>query len=188
MASNHPDIENRLSYFEQLFRRHYSFLLNYACKFVLHKSVAEDILQEIFMSMWINRETIDFDTRDIRPYLVRAVRNRCLKYIQAANQLVSIDSLNVDFLICKEALEQTDESVSVKDLENEIKKGINSLPPKCKEVFIYSRFHNMKNKEIALMLDISEKTVEKHIGRALVLLRKYLIDGGLLGLLCICKL
>lgn len=174
---------NELLIFEEMFHQHYSSLVNYACKYVLRKSAAEDILQEVFMSMWINKETIDFETKSIEPYLYRAVRNRCLNYLQSLKDSIPLHGEDIDFLIQKEVFETPDESLSLKDLERELQKCIELLPPQCKKVFVYSRHDQLKNKEIALMLDISEKTVEKHITKALTQIRQHLAELNLLSVL-----
>lgn len=176
-------MKNELSVFEEMFNEHYSSLINYACKYVLRKSIAEDILQEVFMSMWIKKETIDFETRIIGPYLYKAVRNRCLNYLQSVKDTISLHGEDVDFLIQKEVFETPHELLSLKDLERELQQCIESLPPQCKKVFVYSRHHHLKNKEIALMLNISEKTVEKHITKALIQIRQHLTELNLLSVL-----
>lgn len=170
--------------FEDLFHTYYLSLINYACKFVLDKSIAEDILQEVFISMWINRENIDFKTRNIEPYLYKAIRNRSINYIQSEKDSVSLNHEDVDSLIRKEMLSyNSHDALSFKDLEQEIQNSVENLPPQCKKVFIYSRYHHLKNKEIALMLGIHEKTVEKHITKALAEIRLHLIEKNLLSLL-----
>lgn len=174
---------DKLLIFEEIFHRHYSSLINYACKYVLRKSVAEDVLQEVFMSMWINKEIIDFETKNIEPYLYKAVRNRCLNYLKFVKTHTPLDEKDIDFLIQREVFVTPDESLSLEDLERELQQCIESLTPQCKKVFIYSRYHNLKNREIAIMLDISEKAVEKHITKALTEIRGDLIKKNLLPLL-----
>lgn len=135
------------------------------------------------MSMWINKEIIDFETKNIEPYLYKAVRNRCLNYLKFVKTHTPLDEKDIDFLIQREVFVTPDESLSLEDLERELQQCIESLTPQCKKVFIYSRYHNLKNREIAIMLDISEKAVEKHITKALTEIRGDLIKKNLLPLL-----
>ncbi len=172
-----------LPIFEEMFYQHYSSLIDYACKYVIRKSIAEDILQEVFMSMWVNKETIDFETKSIEPYLYRAVRNRCLNYLQSVKDTIPLHGEDVDFLIQHAVFETPHESLSLQDLERELQRCVESLSPQCRKVFEYSRYHNLKNKEIAIVLGISEKAVEKHITKALTQIRLHLIELNLLSLL-----
>lgn len=165
--------------FEKIFYEYYCPLVSYACKYVFRKSIAEDILQDIFIQIWLDRGKIDFETRSISPYLYRAVHNRCINYLQSIKEEPQAE--DIDVLIQKEVFEMPDNSLSVKDLERELQQSIMSLPPQCKKVFIYSRHYNFKNKDIAFMLGISEKAVEKHITKALSIIREHLIDLDLLS-------
>lgn len=180
---NNQKTANELLTFEEIFYEYYHQLVNYAYKYTLKRSVAEDILQDIFMQMWINKENIDFETKSIKPYLYKAVRNRCINHLQSIKEMMPLQTENIDLLIQKEVFEMPDELLSIEDLERELRQSIMSLPPKCRQIFIYSRYHNLKNKEISLMLGITEKAVEKHITKALFLIRKHLIDLNLLSAL-----
>jgi len=172
-----------LSECEEIFRIYYLSLINYACKFVLRKTIAEDIVQEMFMTIWMNRESIHINRETIKPYLYKAVRNRCLNYISLLKNTLSLDEEGIDFLIQKEVFEMPDENLSLEDVERELRYCIESLPPQCRKVFVYSRHHKLKNSEIAAILEISEKAVEKHITKALKIIREGLQKKGLLSYL-----
>lgn len=173
-----------LLHIEELFKANYKLLINYACKYVFNKSVADDIIQDVFMSVWVNRANIDFETTNIKSYLYKAVRNRCLNHIQSVKSSIALNIEDVDFLIQKEIFSGNPyDDLLLNDLEHEIWNSVNSLPPQCKKIFIYSRMHHLKNKEIASMLSISEKAVEKQITKALHEIREHLIKVNLLSVL-----
>lgn len=177
-------ITKDLSLIEELFKTHYKSLINYACKYVFNKSVADDVIQDVFMSVWINRENIDFETKYIKSYLFKAVRSRCLNYIQSVKDSLSLNIDDVSFIIQKEIFSgRAYDNLLLEDLEREIANSIDSLPPQCKKIFIHSRVDHLKNKEIAGMLGISEKAVEKQITKALSEIRKHLIKVNLLSAL-----
>lgn len=173
-----------LELFKELFQIHHQHLINFACKYVRNKQVAEDILQDVFMSMWINKDNIDFEHQQIKPYLYKSVYNRCINYIKSLKESLPINPDDIDYLIQREIVEEKEfDFLFLQDLEKEINYSISLLPPQCKKVFTYSRKNLLKNKEIAELLGISEKAVEKHITRALLEIRKHLIKMNLLSAL-----
>ena len=92
----------------------------------------------------------------------------------------------MDFLIqCEVVSEKPFEMLLLKDLEKELSVSIDALPPQSKKVFIYSRKHGLKNREIAELLNISEKAVEKHMTKALKKIRDHLKELDLLSVLYI---
>jgi len=177
-------INKDLLLIEELFKSHYKPLINYACKYVFNKSAADDVIQDVFMSVWINRANIDFETGNIKSYLYKAVRSRCLNYIQSVKDSMALNIDDVGFMIQKEIFsDKPSDGLLLDDLEREIERSIESLPPQCKKIFLYSRVNHLKNKEIASMLDISEKAVEKQITKALSEIRKHLAKLNLLSTL-----
>jgi len=176
--------KDELHIFEELFQKHYSSLLQYACKFILNKSIAEDILQEVFISVWINKKNIDFESESIKSYLFTSVRNKSLNYIESIKKALPFDKYDIDYLIQKEIFSyDPDDNLAFEELETEIKKCVDTLSPQCKKIFTYSRYKNLKNKEIAILLGITEKAVERQITKALTEIRKHLIKLNLLSLL-----
>lgn len=164
--------------FEKLFQAYYSNLIGYACKYTFSQSAAEDILQDVFMSMWMNKDNIDFSRGDIKPYLYRAVHNRCINYVKSIKATLPLNNSNIDFLIQREVVGEVSFShLSLHDLEYQIRSCVENLSPQCKAVFTYSRTQGLKNKEIAELLHISEKAVEKQITKALKEIRKFLKES-----------
>lgn len=169
------------SLFEDLFYSYYSSLLVYVRKFVSEKTIAEDILQEVFLSVWKNRNKIDFETQPIKPYLYKIAHNKALNYLRSEKSRKSTTQ-ELDLTINKEMADYNQHNtLLLKEADREIKLCMEKLPPRCREVFISSRIEMMKNKEIASVLNISEKAVEKHITLALLKIKECLLRIGFLN-------
>ncbi|HHH53570.1 MAG TPA: RNA polymerase sigma-70 factor, partial [Bacteroidetes bacterium] len=142
--------------FEQIFKEYFVHLTNFALKYVYDSEIARDITQKVFINLWEKRNSIDPD-KSIKSYLFASVKNRCLNYIRDNKKF---RSELLDFEI-----EDANYSYEIKDIERqELEEKINSilstLPEKCRQAFVMSRYENMKYKEIAKEMNISEKTVE----------------------------
>jgi RNA polymerase sigma-70 factor (ECF subfamily) len=156
--------------FEQLFREFFSPLCNFACGYVNDLDTAKEIVQEVFINLWNKRETIVSDST-VKAYLYTSVKNRCLNYIRDHKKF---RSYILDVEIEAENMGFESDSLTQTEAQMKIQQAIETLPEKCKEVFILSRFDEMKYKEIADKLEISVKTVEAQISKALKILREEL--------------
>ena len=166
-------------YLYELFQAYYYNLIGYARKYTFSQSAAEDILQDVFMAMWINKDRIDFSRGNIQSYLYRAVHNRCINYVKSIKANLPLGNGNIDFLIQQAiAGEVPFNQLSLLDLENQIRSCVEKLPAQCKEIFVRSRDLGLKNKEIAEQLHVSEKAIEKQITKALKEIRRYLKENG----------
>ena len=172
--------------FKCVFDKYMDRLYFYALGVVKEKEVAEDIVQDVFMALWINRDKIDFE-EPIKPYLYRATYNRSINYLNSVSVQRRVDHADMlDELIDREILSYNQhDNLLLKEIEEEITSFVGTLPEQRKRVFLLSREENLKNKEIALRLNISEKAVEKHITKALSDIRTHLTETGLMsGLIC----
>ena len=165
--------ESIRSDFEKLYIDYQPRLLAYVRRFVNDDSVAQDLVQDSFMALWDKQ--IPFNTEDTRRLLFVATRNRCLNYLKHKNFVdrytqncrtqvkVGEERLyNYDF-----SFVENEHPYLYQELEREIQRIVDSLPKRCREVFVLSRFQGLKNREIAERLHISLNTVERHIQRAL---------------------
>lgn len=167
--------------FEGLYYKYSDRLYNFAFRFVADEHTAQDIVHEAYGTLWEKFEGKESDAW--QALLFRIVRNRSIDTLRHQSSL-RIVSLTDSFRnVCDEGLYQMDFAVNDSDrktIYDELTANIHSimgkLPDRCREVFMMSRFQNMKNKEIAAALKISEKAVEKHIHKALTVFRKEL-DG-----------
>ncbi|MFN0257590.1 RNA polymerase sigma-70 factor [Pedobacter ureilyticus] len=185
--------EEDLTFFEDLFKQYYATLKLYAMRYVNNKEIAEDIAQDVFFYVWENRAKIDFSA-PIRPYLLKAIFNRSVNHSKSkyATVNVSIEE-NIDYYIEKyiqTSVMHQEDSLLLKEINAEITACVNELPEQCRKVFTLSRNIGLANKDIANQLDISVKTVEKHITKALKELKIHLQKQGYLEallLLISCK-
>ncbi len=151
-----------------LFDRYYTYLCNVIYRVINDADYAEDIVQEIFTDIWRKRESINVQS-SLRAYLRRAAVNRSLNHIR--KQRMKFDENEEAIIDIESDTIDGQKEMEKDELEKRIHDCIDSLPPKCKLVFSMSRFENMSYQEIANHLDISIKTVENQISKALRILR-----------------
>lgn len=157
------------SQFETLFRNEYKGMLLFALRYVKEEEAAKEIVQEAFINLWERRESIDPE-RQVKSYLSTSVRNRCLNYLRDNKRFNGI-LLTLENLHPGPSTEEHDR-LELNELSIQIYNAIAELPEKCREVFQLNRFENMKYQEIANHLQISVKTVETQMSKALAHLRK----------------
>ena len=156
-----------IEFFEQLFKQYYEPLIYFAYRYVQDKQAAEDIIQDIFVYLWDKREKLDFGI-NIKTYLYSAVKNRCLKYLK--RKAVEIKYRPLEIILAKDA--DNPESIMINDeLQEALTSAINELPEKRREIFCMNRFDELTYAEIASILNLSIKTVETQMSRALKFLR-----------------
>jgi len=135
-------------------------------KYLKDVDTAREIVQEVFLNLWEKKETIEIAT--VNSYLKTSVYNRSLNYLRN-NRKFNREILEFEHI--SNLSDNTGDILVAADMGNEIRLAINELPDKCREIFIMSRFKNMKYNRIAEELDISVKTVEAQMSKALKHLR-----------------
>ena len=163
------------SAFEELFRQFYFPMRTYAFRFVKSMAVAEDIVQDVFLQLWITHAQIG-NIRSLKTWLFSSVHHHAANYLkhkiveEKYFQNISVhgetDQLHHQLSIPNDDVLFSQETVQL------IKDTIRMLPEQTKRIFLLSRQYHLKNKDIADFLDINIKTVEKHITIALQHLRK----------------
>lgn len=158
--------------FDALFRTHYEPLCNYACAMLKGEmDTAEDIVQDCFFKLWEKREALEI-SYSIKSYLYKMVHNACLNRIRSEKVQNQYKQHNIVWL-------EANSSVAIDtsfDMRENIKKAMDELPKQCRLIFELNRFEELKYREIAEQLDISIKTVENQMGKALRILREKLAD------------
>ncbi|MCG6191020.1 RNA polymerase sigma-70 factor [Maribellus maritimus] len=155
--------------FEILFKKHYSALCAYCYGFVADYSLSEDIVQEVFSRLWTDKRKIKIDS-SVKAYLYSAVRNTALNDIKHQKVKREYEKLNNNGNNYTER--SIEDQVVGEELNAKIQSAINNLPTERRRIFLMSRMDELKYKEIAEKLDISIKTVENQMGKALASLRK----------------
>ena len=159
--------------FEMLFRTYYQSLCNYAYTFIQDRDDAEEVVQSTFLSVWEKRETLEIHTA-VKPYLYAMVRNACLNLLK--HEKIKQKHASEALALADPTYESVAQTVHSSELEDQIHKAMEKLPEQCRLVFKLSRFEELKYAEIAEQLDISIKTVENQMGKALRITREQLKD------------
>ncbi len=163
---------NETLFMETLFKQYYTLLCRTAVRFTKDTEAAEDLVQEVFCKIWQNREVLEIST-SYKAYLVRSVTNQALNYIEKQKRLVlSEDTSPFESTL---SANTTMELLAGTEMEGRIQQALNELPPQCRLIFEMSRFEELTYKEIAETLDLSPKTVENQMGKALRILREHLL-------------
>ena len=153
---------------DQLFNEYYGDLCRKAFRILNNKVISEDIVQDVFLKLWENRKKIHIQT-SLKAYLSRMVFNESISYLRKNKELIDFsDNIEIEDIHSN----FTDEKIDQNELKGIIDNAINKLPPACKTIFLLSRFDKLTYKQIAEKLDISIKTVENQMGKALKILRK----------------
>lgn len=165
--------QGRENALEMVFRTYYQPLCRYAYTFLNDRDEAEEVVQAAFIAVWDKRQKLSIEA-SLKSYLFRMVRNSCLNVIKhnKVRQLYAAESLSFG----EPVAETTSQSILAVELEKKISDSLNDLPDQCRLVFQLSRFEELKYAEIAAQLNISLKTVENHMGKALKILRTKLKD------------
>ena len=176
--------------FAQLYKHYFLKLVRFAYDYVGDQDEAENIVQDLFLQLWEQREvlsTID----NIRSYLFRLTKNRCIDYyrqeLQRRKRTSSIDDVEmIELQLKSEALVVFDESLlSTQEITKALNQSIARLPEKCRQIFLLSRKDHLKHKEIAEKLHLSLSTVHNQIGIALQRIKEDLKDFLVILLLLI---
>jgi len=167
------------SAFEQVFKTYFKNLHAYAFTIVRDETEAEEIVQQVFFKMWERADNLSF-SGSIASYLYRAVYNESLNHIKHL-KVKTKHRLHVAYSM-KNPSETAPEKASDKELRIKLREALSELPEQCSIIFQLSRFEELKYREIADKLDISVKTVENQMGKALKLLRIKLAEFLLLAI------
>lgn len=149
-----------------LYQDYYEQMCSVVYRVLNDSNASEDIVQEVFMEIWKKRDNIVFTT-SIYGYLKRSCINRSLNYIRR-NKMKFEDESALQFQYNED---HTHNELEADDLKSIIARSVDSLPDRCRQVFVLSRYEHMTYKEISQELDISIKTVENQIAKALKVLK-----------------
>ena len=156
--------------YKSVYLKYYERLCIYVLNYTQDRNLAEDIVQDTFLSLWTKRSTLRVDG-SLNGYLYRLTYNKLVdvfrKNKKHDNELETLRNETLGDLM------EDYEDVYTKKLA-QVEKAIDTLPPRCKEVFLLNKMDGMRYKEIADHLGISLKTVENQIGKALASIRKHL--------------
>lgn len=171
---------------ELLFRRLYPQLCAYANKYLNDMDESEEIVQEVFIKIWKNRENLD-EKQSVNGYLFTSVKNNCFNLLEHWKVKDKYTELLARIYTSPPEQISSHEAFVAEELEKDFHRALEQLPPECRKIFELSRLEGLKYQEIAERLNISIKTVEVQMSRALrkirVQLKEYLTVMILINLL-----
>jgi RNA polymerase sigma-70 factor (family 1) len=173
-------VEGNVSAFEQLYNALWSRLYSTAYNYVRDKATAQEIVQEVFIKLWLKREDLQ-EVNDIQAFAVRAVQFRIFDFF---------DKRKVEIKYAQQVVERGDVMINnthhlaeYNETLKVIEQEISELPDTTRNVFRLSRFEQLSNEEISIRLKISIKTVEYHITQSLKRLRMKIGDFLVIGII-----
>ena len=167
--------------FEEIYVSYFSRMKCFAREYVLSEEDAENIVQDVFTELWEKKELLTYNI-NLVAFLFTAVKNRCIDHLrhkvtvrEAVNQMQEEYQITLNVKLA--SLELFDQSLlSEQDVEKIISEAIDSLPEKCREIFIKSKIEGKKQKDIAAELNLSLKTVENQMNIAYKKIKSELKD------------
>lgn len=160
--------------FESVFKQFYEPLCIHARRYVIDPDQAEEVVQDMFFKMWDRRDALSINT-SLPAYLYKAVTNHALNFIKYQKQARQYQDY-IGFRVDENVAPSAHDTLVHSDLELQFKGLVKELPEKRRLIFEMNRFEGMKYNEIATKLNISSKTVEIQISKALEFLRSKLKD------------
>jgi RNA polymerase sigma-70 factor (ECF subfamily) len=155
-----------------IFKRYYNYLCKIVYKIIPDYNLVEDLTQEVFFELWRKKEQLSV-TASLKAYIRRAAVNKSLNYIRDQKIKFSDEE---QYPVVKSKQPSVTQQLEADELQLRIDEAIDSLPERCRVIFVLSRFEDMSYSEIADSLGIAVKTVENQISKALRLLRVALQD------------
>jgi len=156
--------------FTEIYNRYWQKLFVLAANRINNLEEAEEIVQDIFTSLWRKRGTLNI-TSELSSYLAVSVKYRVIRAMDRYYKMQNY----IDAALAQDQLDDsTQQLLSFHELQEELEKYVQQLPDRCKLVFQLSREEGYSQKQIAQELEISEKTVEAHLGKAFKILRSKL--------------
>lgn len=154
---------------ERIFDEYYSYLVTTAYHVLMDQHQAKDLVQDVLFHFWSKKDTLTIEN-GLKSYLRRSVVNRSIDQIRrkkrfgVAEEITDYNQASTDV--------STQEMMETSDLQGAIMTAVNGLPERCKLIFSLSRFEDMSHQQIADQLDISKKTIENQMTKALKTIRK----------------
>jgi RNA polymerase sigma-70 factor (ECF subfamily) len=154
--------------FEEVYKTFFKALHAYAHSILVDYEHAEEMVQQVFLKLWERKERIEINT-SIQAYLYRSVYNESMNFLKHEK----VKQAHVSFVkhTTTESSNSHHKNIDTKELEGKIRVALNKLPEQCRTVFQLSRFEELKYREIAERLQLSVKTVENQMGKALKIMR-----------------
>ncbi|MCG8477142.1 MAG: RNA polymerase sigma-70 factor [Cytophagales bacterium] len=161
--------ENDKSAFDCLFTKYYSSLVVFSQKIIREQEAAEDLVQDFFYNLWIRRNDYTIK-QSFRSYAFSSIRNRSIDYLRH----IDVENKAAEYFLSDPDYLKEDTLHTELELKEMLEKALDKLPEKCRKIFLLNRFEGLMAKEIAKKESLSVRTVEKHIGKAVKIMREEL--------------
>lgn len=168
--------------FKKLFDMYYTEMVKSAYIMLKEKDLAKEAAQEAFVAVWNNRSKLD-ESKSIRAYLKTATTSRALNILKSIKHHRGVGEEGLGFK--RDKSNDPHKAVEQVEMGKQITAAVNSLPEKCRLVFVMAKYDGYSHKEIAEKMNISTKTVENQIGKALKILREALKDLRIVSIIMI---
>ena len=180
--------------FRMIMNQWYSRLYNFANGYLNNSENTREVLQDVFLRLWDHRSKLADDTV-LNAYLFTLTRNRCVDLLRRERLMMQFRTdkqeeyrqLTENFNALSDPIL---DDIFATEMQTEINQAVNRLPEQCRKVFILSRTNGLKNKEISESLELSEKTVESHLTKALKTIRQALekkFPGSINLIMILCR-
>ena len=156
---------------KRIFQEHYRTVYLRIYRFVKQKETAEDLTQEVFLKLWRKKNQLEI-TDSLGGYLATMAYHEAMGFLRKNHATIT----DIDEQSAMKVGSDGNQEINRMDLQQQINTAVNQLPPRCKSVFVLSRFEGKSYKEIAEIMNISTKTVEHQLSKALRTLRLHLKD------------
>lgn len=156
--------------FRYFFEKYYIEICDLVNFYIRDPEMSEEIAQDIFVQFWEKREAIKIIT-SVKLYLLKTAKNKALNYIRNKKNKLKIHEVLIN--TGTDIIEYPENNMDIEYIRELLKKAEDSLPPRCRKIFILAKKNELSYKEIAEELEISVKTVENQISKALKKLKDY---------------
>ena len=153
--------------FKIVFENYFERLVNYSNGYTKNHDASKDIVQEVFMKVWDKRRSIKSES--FHSYLYRATHNKTLNYLRDNKKVIPMELLNDNL----HGIDNEETGYHEDEKPTQLLEAIESLPTKCKEIFIKTKLDGLTYRQTAMELGLSEKTVERQVGIGFKKIRKY---------------
>ena len=164
--------------FEQIVREYWPRMFKFALIYTQNNETSQELVQDTFLVLWNNRAILK-DNTNLITYLMVVLRNKCLNLLEQTRiRKLYIEEIDDETIYQRANLyvlqDEASQIVESEDLHKAIERALSKLPDKTREIFMLSRYDGLKNQQIAETKNISQKTVEYHISKALQILKEEL--------------
>jgi RNA polymerase sigma-70 factor (ECF subfamily) len=168
LASRIRDSDHRA--YAELFKRTHAPLLRYVFRFTGSEARALDVVQDVFLKLWEQREKLDIRI-SVKAFLYTMARHRALntRRNDSRQEAMSDEALQD---LAQPAVDDLDTALDARELDRCFRTWIRQLPPRRAEAFVLSRFHELSHREISAIMGLSKRTVDTHIVHALRFLKE----------------